>query len=244
MIRTMDPARLNAVANDPDVRPMLGGEGPVDLTPTIEDAANIALEFEHGGFVFHRLELGQYELHTLFLPQGRGQSVLLAAAEAFRYLFTATDCMEIVTRAPGSNRPADFMARRAGFEPIFTREKAWQDGSAITYFSLTFDNWRGRDPEIAAEGRVFHQTLEAAKSAAGSAREIHPDDDAHDRAAGAAVMMLKAGQHRKAVWTYSRWARLAGYEPVELVNEAPAIVDIRDAVITVRNGGLEVLKCR
>ena len=159
-------------------------------------------------------------------------------------MFIETDCLEIVTKVPQSNPAADFMARKCGFRPIFERDRAWQDGSAIRYFLLAFDDWRAQDNTLDSEGHAFHDIIEAAKRAKGSELPIHPDDDAHDRAAGAAVLMAKAGNPRKAVWAYNRWATLAGYQTVELLSEAPPVIDIQDAVLGLKDGQLEVLQCR
>jgi len=246
MIRpTKDAARLNAIANHPEVRPHIGGgTAQLDFTQVLTLPHVLALEVEHGAFVFAALDPGRYEQHTLILPEGRGAGVLPAAREAFRYMFVQTDCTEIVTKVAGSNKAAALMARRAGFAQTFTRPNAWEDGSDLTFFSLSMDAWRAHDDQLSAEGHAFHEALEAAKLATGSALAVHPDDDAHDRAAGAAVLMGKAGNVEKACWSYNRWARLAGYATIELVPGDPPIVDIRDALITFRNGELEIVQCR
>jgi hypothetical protein len=242
--RTQDASFLNEVANDDAVRPWLGGEGALDLAGTVGNPANVALVNSHGGFVFICHEATSYELHTLFRPEGRGAGVLPAAEEAFRWLFVNTDCLEILTKVPAGNRAADLLARRAGFVPIFTRDAAWPDGSAVTYFALTVDAWRARDSALAPAGHDFHTLIETAKAAAGSALPTHPDDEAHDRAAGAAVLMTLAGNPEKAVWLYNRWARFAGYQTIEIVSASPVVIDVRDALVTVRGEELEVQSCR
>lgn len=240
----MDASHLNAVANDPSVRALLGGEGEINLSDVLADARNVALQNEHGGFLFLNQGEGRYDLHTLFRRSGRGRALLDAATFAARYMFTTTDCVEIVTRCPEPNRAADFMVRRCGFRPLFERQGAWVDGSAIRYFWLPFEDWRGQDPAISAEGHAFHETIERAKRERDSSLPIHPDDAAHDRAAGASVLMARAGQARKAVSTYNRWASLAGYAPIALLSEAPLIIDVQDAVLGLSSGALEVLLCR
>lgn len=246
--RTMDATRLNEVANHPDVRPCLGGVGPLDLSPILADPANVALANKHGGFVLVRQEVGIYEAHTMFLPESRGRAAIAAAEEGFRYLFTVTDCVEVQTQVPTSNAPAAGLASAVGFQPIFTRDNAWigADGASedIVYMSLTFDRWRARDNVIAAVGHDFHERLADAKSAAQSDLVTHPDDDAHDRAAGASMLMAQAGNARKAVWLYNRWARLAGYQSIELISETPAIIDVRDVVVEVKGESMEILLCR
>lgn len=239
-----DPALWNLIANDPDTRPLLGGEGPVDLTPLLANSLHVPLAGPHGGFVFLQHEVGRYELHTLIAPEGRGAAVLPLFAEACRHMFTATDATEIVTKTAGSNRAAAIMARRAGFRPLFVRKGAWPDGSDVTFYTLALDEWMQRDPTLEAEGHAFHALLEDAKRASGSELPQHADDPAHDRAAGTASLMAKAGQPAKAAWIYSRWALLAGYQTIELIEDDPPVIDVRDALLTVRDGRLEVLQCR
>lgn len=238
MIRTLDPAFLNSVARD--CAGQLGGE--TDLAPLVSNPLNYTFVNDHGGFIFHYLGGQQYELHTLFRPGGRGRDALLSAAWAFRYLFTRTDGLEIVTKAAATNPAADFMARRAGFRELFRRAQAYADGSDLTYFTLSFDEWRGLDATLVDEGHAFHEMIEAAKATQGSALPTHPDDEAHDRAAGASALMAKAGQHQKAVWTYNRWALFAGYQTIELI--ALNLIDVRDAVLDASGGELRVIFCR
>lgn len=246
--RTMDAAFLNVVVNHPDVRPWVGGSGPLDVSSIIQDPNNVALVTETGGFILTKQDQHRYELHTQFLPEGRGPAMLDAAREGLRYMFAATDCLEIVTKVAASNRPAALLARHVGFDPIFTRDAAWPEPggslSAVTYYCLTFDRWRARDLEIAGRGHWFHEQLETAKQAAASELPIHPDDEAHDRAVGAAVLMALAGNATKAVWTYNRWAALAGYVPISLLSKMPPVIDLVDAVVEIRDGEMEVLTCR
>lgn len=242
----MDAGYLNKVANHPAVRPHIGcaGMGALDYTAALANPNLHAIAVEHGAFLFDPLDHGRYELHTFLLPEGRGAGVLPAAAEAFRLMFVETDCTELVTKVAGSNRPADLMARRAGFSLLFERAGAWEDGSDLRFFGLTIDVWLSRDEALAAEGQAFHRKLEAAKAAAGSRLPAHADDLAHDRAAGAAALMAKRGNPAKALWTYNRWARLAGYQTIQLLSSAPPTFDIGDAVLTFRNDEMEILKCR
>jgi len=244
--RTLNPTFLNTVANHPQVRPMVGGEGPLDLSALIADPANIALEAEHGGWVLARHEPGIYELHTLFTPAGRGRACRQAARAMLAYVFTATDAREIVTRVPAHNRGAAFAAALFGFEERFSRENAFRTSAgetvSVSYQALSLDRWIAGSPDVLGQGHWFHAKLEGAK--AGSALPTHADDPAHDRAVGAAILMIRAGNPRKGVWAYNRWARLAGYAPIALITENPLVIDVRDAVIEVRDGAMEVLLCR
>lgn len=247
--RTMDAGLLNRVSNHPDVRPWLGGEGAVDWTHVLHDPRNVALVTDEGGWVFLALGDGRYEVHSQLAPGGRGDEGWRAVRDAVRFMFTATDCMDIVSKLPDGNLGAKGMARAMGFQEVFRREACWRDPSGemvgVAHVSLAFDRWRARDETLAVEGALFHDLLEAAKVEAGSALPVHPDDEAHDRAVGASLLMLKASNPRKAVRTYNAWASFAGYAPIILMSEHPVVVDVRDAIVSLHGGGeLEVLLCR
>lgn len=240
--RTMDATFLNEVSNHPEVRPWLGGDGVLDLGALADNPDNVLLETDGGGWVLHPLLPGVYELHTMFLPEGRGRSYFAAAREALRWMFSATDALEIVTKCPDDNGPARMAASIAGFRERFHRDDAWKPGVGVSYQVFSIDDWFVRDKECLAAGRAFHDTLEAAKTAAGSTLPTHPDDEAHDRAVGAAVLMIRGGNMSKAVAFYNRWAIFAGYATIEALS--PSLVDVRDAIVEVRGDAMGVLKCR
>jgi|SRR3972149_236101 len=243
-----DAAFLNEIANHPEVRPWLGGEGPVDYGPIMAVPSTVAVANEHGGFLFHEHGPGRFEVHSQFLPEGRGRCALAAMVEARRFMFTATDCLELRTRVPANNRAAWSLARHAGFQESFRREKSWPTPSGervdISFQVLHLERWRALDAELPALGHWFNEELERAKIAAGSKIPTHPDDEAHDRAVGAALSMAWAGKPHKALWAYNDWARFAAYAELELVSDAPVIIDIADAIIRLEPGRMEVVECR
>lgn len=244
----MDPALLNRVINDPSVRPWVGGgDVELDVTPWTSNPANVILVNEHGGFCGIKQEDGVYELHTNLLPEGRGAKAFHAAREAAHYLFTRTDAHEIVTKVPAFNRRADRFVRTFGYTERFRRSNAaiGPDGPCdVTYFAYTIDQWLATDDLLPLYGEWFHRRLEEAKIAAGSTLPVHDDDPAHDRAAGAAIAMIHAGNAAKGVWFYNRWARFAGYATIELLSINPVIVDVRDAIIEISHDNMEVIQCR
>lgn len=229
--RTLDPAFLNEVANHPEVRPWLQGDGPIDLGPIVASPANIAIQAEHGGWVLQCLSPGVYEVHSMFLPEGRGANVKRALAEALDYVFSATDCLKLVTRLPEGNVPATALGRIAGFRPWFGDRHR-----------IEVEDWAQSSAACREAGEWFHERLEAAKEARGSALEVHDDDPSHDHAVGAAVLMCRAGNAAKAVWHYNAWAAAAGYAPVTLVSLNPMVIDVVDAVL--EGPEMEVLLCR
>lgn len=247
--RTLDATFLNQVLNDPDVRPWVGGEGVLDVTGTVANPENIALVTDYGGWVLGKHETGIYELHTAFLKEGRGRFYVAATHEALRYVFTNTDAVEIVTRVPEVNRAAAMAARCAGFKERFMRSDAWAlpEGKVcdISFQALHLDAWTAKSPDVLAEGHWFHETLQDAHDRAGRPLPPHPEDESHDRAVGAAVMMIKTGNVAKAIWSYNRWARLAGYPLIQLLSERPTIIDVGEGVVIEAMGAeMQVLKCR
>lgn len=120
LTRAMDADFLNLVANHPAVRPWLLGDGPADLAPLIADPRNVALVTEDGGFVFTAGRLGDFEVHTLFLPGAA--SPLLAAHAAAAFIFCNTDAMRIVTKCPHGNVRARALADAIGFRLLCSVE--------------------------------------------------------------------------------------------------------------------------
>ena len=48
-----------------------------------------------GGFIAHKLMDARYEVHSLFLPEGRGGLAIECAREGLAFMFCATDCAAI-----------------------------------------------------------------------------------------------------------------------------------------------------
>lgn len=242
--RSMDVAHFNQVANDPQVRPWLGGEGPLDLTAIVTDPESVAFATAHGGFLCVAQGFSRFEVHSLFLPDRPGGETLHAMREGLDYMFTETHCVELVTKIPQTNRAAAALAGRAGFETRFTAALSPQDPQPTEYAVLSLDRWAVRSPWAKAMGHWFHDALTDAKTKTGSTFAVHPDDAVHDAMAGATVAMVHAGQVSKAVTFYNQWARWAGYAPIALLRERPVILDIHDAILEARATELEVLRCR
>jgi hypothetical protein len=242
LTRTLDASHLNRVANHPDVRPWLLGEGPVDLAELTADLGNYSLVTSGGGFFVHRLTPGEYEVHSMFLPDARDRTVQ-AMREGMAYMFTRTDCLRLVTRVPDDNTSAANLASAGGFRTLFRRERCW-NGVGAAYMAVTLDDWAMNAADLEAHGEWFHDQLEAAKASHGSGLATHDHDPAHERAVGAAVLMLRAGNTAKGVGFYNRWAVLAGYQPIAILNENPVVLDVGDAVVELRGDDMEVLLCR
>lgn len=228
--RTMDPERLNGLANHPEVRPwLLGPEGALDLSSLVMNPAVVVLEAEHGAFLLVPIQADAYELHTMFMPQGRGVEFFGHAAEMFRYVFTRTPALEVVTKVPDGNRGAAVASTKACFRERFHR-------AGISFRGLTAEAWALDDEACLEEGERFHAVMEQ------SGALSHDEDPVHDHIVGGALLMAHAGNLEKGVAFYSRWASFAGYATIDIVG--PGLVDVRDAIIEVRDGRVGVLKCR
>lgn len=247
--REFSAERLNSICNHPDVRPWVAaaGQGYLDLSPVVANPDNYLLMGQGGGFLFVQQSDGIYEVHSQFLPEHRGENVITAARDAERYMFTRTDCTEIRSKVPEGNVGAAAFARKMRYELQFERANAWQLGDrsvAVKYYARALNQWVNQAEELKASGHWFHEKLEAAKIASGSAMPIHDDDAAHDLYVGATVEMMQAGQIGKALAFYTRWAPFAGYGPIALVATNPFVIDIGDALLALCGDDFDVILCR
>jgi hypothetical protein len=187
---------------------------------------------------------GVYECHTIYPPLVNAKIVVREMREAMAYMFLQTDCQCILTKVPDVNTGAAHLAKLGGFVEDFYRKDAWTGGGGVSYQKLPLDAWARTCSTVGEQGRMFHELLEAHKKIQNSHLPEHPQDEAHDRAVGAAVAMIRAGNTIKGVNHYNKWAIFAGYAQITLLSEQPVIVDVGDAVMGLRNGDLEVLQCR
>jgi hypothetical protein len=242
--RTFDAAWFNGICNLPEVRPGLGGEGPIDVSPLLTNPANYALRASHGGFILVGHGAGFYSVHTQFAAEGRGAHAIKAMRAGFDFMFTRTDCMRIYSHCPDSNPAALAFAQAGGARPWFRKENDALLGPGQVVSWDIFD-WAVSEPALEAEGNAFHEMLEDAKADAGSDLPQHADDPWHDRCVGAVARMCKRGQARKGVGLYNLWAGAAGYAPIQLLSEAPPLVDVGDGIVGLSTEGeLEVMQCR
>ena len=135
-----DVELLNRVINDPSVFPWvsLGMQGPFDMAPLLADERNLFFANEHGGFLLISKDHGIYDIHTQFLPQGRGRAALRDGKEAMRHMFTQTLCKALMTFCPLENPPAATLARLVGMKRFKTEVQLGVAGD--TYY-ITREEW-------------------------------------------------------------------------------------------------------
>lgn len=243
-MRTFDPAQFNAIANLPEVRWRLGGEGHLDLTNVILNPRNYAFQNDLGGFICMNTFGATYEVHTIFTPKRNGiEEIKRLMFRAELFMFTKTNCVELITKVPDGNRGAERLANTFGFIDV-GRQVNWDKGVGAALKRKTLEDWAKGAPETYLAGRSFHDTLAAAKREQNGTAPPHDDDSTHDMIVGAAFLMAKGGQVSKGISFYNYWANFAGYAPVSLISESPPVLDIRDAVVGIEDGKLEVYLCR
>lgn len=248
--RSFDAAEANRIVNDASVLPTIGLADSIDLSDIVGDPCNVLMMADGGSILFIAdLEPGIYEVHTSFLQNCRGKHAIEASLEAYRWMFTHTDCMTIQTRIPAFNRAAALAAHAVGFVPLFERKGVWptrdQKLVDLRFYELSYARWlAGAKDAMIAAGQRFHARLDAEMARHGVLDKQHPDDAAHDHYVGACVEMVYAGQPEKAVVLYNRWARFAGYGQIALVARSPMVIDIGNAVLMIEDFSFKVVKCR
>lgn len=250
MERTFNAKYVNEVINHPSVWPFVaqGAAGALDVTSVVANQANVTLTCEGGALVFVCHEPGVYEVHTQFLEDFRGAYALERTEEALDFMFTRTDAMELQSKVPANNAPARGLVRAIHGRKDFSREKAWLTSEEVLvdvdYYTLDFPTWRRTARNLAEEGEKFHLELERQKAALGLPNDAHAHDEAHDRAVGAAGLMMTRGQVVKGITLYNRWARFAGYAEIRLINVNPMLLDIQNCYLWLKGDTFEVMPCQ
>lgn len=229
--RIFDGEKINRVVNDPSVYPWVKGicEGPLDLGPLLKDPRHVCLMNAHGGCLFTQESAGIYQVHTQFLPEGRGAKAIEAVHEALHWMFTRTDAVEIWTRCPKGNLGARALARAIGGRQEMVVKQGWvHDGNLIpaAIFSLTIQEWMKTAPGLVEVGQWFHERLEEEWKVIGFVEPSHENDETHNRFVGACVEMIRNGQPHKGAIFYNRVAAMEGKLPIRVVGVDPVVIDI------------------
>lgn len=133
-----DAERLNAIANHPDVLPFISQNGlGLDLSASI--GANKVYVSDYGALFFEHKGGEVYELHTMFLPAGRGRHALKASKQIFQTMFNE-GAAEIITHTPDDN-PQASPPLTFGFKPK-SHVKNYFRGHGATLWVLPREKWR------------------------------------------------------------------------------------------------------
>lgn len=131
-----DAGLIDHYVNHPDIRPFIGGTGPL-VIGKLMIAPNVALIGEHGGFLLSWTAPGTYEIHTVITPEGRGQWAFEWAARSIDYM-ESIGADHLWTRIHPDHRHTAIFTRKMGLKPC---------GSVLTDFgdgpvAYNLYNWR------------------------------------------------------------------------------------------------------
>lgn len=209
--------RLNYIVNHPAVRPyaLINDMRDIDLAPVMDKT--LILMSANGGFLFDPIprtgeHLHAFDLHSFFLPEGRGVEAHGAAWAAAEWVFTRTMAVDIFTTVP-DDAPHAKPPVTMGFRQHFKRKAVLNRAGVpidCAFWRLNLWDWAMRARGLTEEGEAFHRDLEAKRAAAGIIERAHAHDEAHDRYVGLAVKMWRHGKLQKAMSIYNVWCDWAG----------------------------------
>lgn len=244
--RVFTAERLNEIVNHPSIYSWIKGShtGPLDLTAFAANTDNVCLIGEHGSIIFQKHQPGIYEFHTCVLPEGRGQWMTDQWKAVSRWMFTKTDAFELLTKCPDGNIASKAGARYVGCSLMFKTRPIWPTDEGIVpvdVYSIILQNWIKQTPEMALVGEDYHNRLQAEYRRLGRNEALHEEDPVHNAYAGATAEMIQNGQVIKAMYFYNRFARMAGYHPINIKSLEPVIIDIGEALLRVNGNEFEVI---
>lgn len=230
--RATSAGRINEILNHPRVRPWVAdaADGVIDISETVGNPQNVCLVGQYGAFVCFKFFAGTYEVHTAILPEGRGRWAKEFAEAGAHFMFTATDCIEILTRVPDGHVAAAVLTRMMDFQMQFsTPPECLFLGKLVrcSIYALSIQDWAKR---VSAEsGARFHDWLNV-QVKTGDAP--HAPDDDHNRIVGITLDMFRAGQAAKATAWYNRYALAARHPPILLISREPPRIKFDAGILT------------
>lgn len=239
LIRTHDAGEVNRILNHPAVRPFVADEtdGVLDISERVSNQNNVTLIGEYGAFVCIKYDIGIYEVHTAILPDGRGRWAMDFARDGALYMFTATDCVEILTRVPMGHVAAKALTEAMGFRPLFTTPPECRFRGELVpchIYTLSLQEWFARAHGMAEAGASFHRWLNEQVGEG----VPHGDDPAHNRIVGVTLAMITGGQVLKGLAFYNRAAFVTRHQPIALLNGNPIQIKFDAGVLTLKDGGI------
>lgn len=143
---------VNRIVAHPEVRPwVLADDQELDFRLLAKDPRVLMLVGEPpvGSIIFVRIVAGVYEAHAASLPQGRGHWMYEMSLDAIRYMFTSTDCIEILTRVMHNYPAAHALARQLEFTERWQCPAFRFRGKDVSYsvWGLTMMEWFPADAD-------------------------------------------------------------------------------------------------
>lgn len=133
---------LAKVWNHPEVLPWVSLGMPEELTEEnahkILEKGALFLDNEYGGFLLIPGENDVYDVHTQFLPEGRGSVALHFARDSIRKVFVETPCLGLRTFVADDNQKARMFSLMCGFVEVL---QADVNGISGKIMLLTLKKW-------------------------------------------------------------------------------------------------------
>lgn len=236
-----DKAEVTGICMHPEVRKWTACDGAPDFdADRWFKGRNMIVLMQGGCFLSNWLGDRTWQVHTNILPEARGKWALVNAGLSIMLGFIGSEAESFVTMVPANNRPAKWFALNMGFRSTFTRKDKWPHGGKLwdlNFYRLDIDDWilQGHLLEV---GKAFHKEVELQLG-----HESHAEDSVHDCYVGACIALVNAGRVDKAMRIYNRWAREAGYVPLQVVAHNPLVIDAQTFFISVVDGKM-VLKSK
>jgi hypothetical protein len=244
--RSTDIARANAILNDPDVLPFVSEKsGAIDIAKQIENPANVLYLGEYGLTLYLNLMPGTYEVHSAALKKGRGSWMLAFAQRSLDAIFVQTPAWEVLTRVPHGNVAALALTKACGFVHEFdAMNECLYNGAKVTpgIWRLSIHDWVKRSSFFEDMGDWFHSRLGQEAHRLGIAEQAHPENEHHNRIAGASLAMARAGQALKATYFYDRWSALSRHSMISLICADPPTFKMDIGVLRLRGDDIEVTR--
>jgi hypothetical protein len=239
MFRTLNATIFNTIANNPDIRPYLGGTQTLDLTSAVENPVNFCFlnDDKTGGHICTSMGNGVYDVHTLSLPEARGKNMLKLMQDCRAFMFLQTDCIELQTFVPDEAPQVNLWADLAGFRKEYWRPSCFNFKSKMiggTFYSMTYRDWVVKDRANLKAGKVFHDQLEQLEL------KDHPDDEVHDSWAGAVVRAI-GGNLGKAISYYNQWSARCSLTQFSILSFSPITVQMGSSILQLSNRIIYVL---
>lgn len=243
--REFHPERINAILNDPVVRPDVSESvtGGMDIAQAVNNHSNVLLMGEYGGCFFFKLMSGIYEVHSQCLKPGRGAWIADFVQAAGDWMYTRTDAFEIVTRIPINHNGARTLAIHAGMKYEFTEPDGcvWRgERQDIECYSYRLQDWLASCESFEERGRQFHDFLHKEAIRLGVMEIGHDDQPTHNRYVGACLEMAKHGHAAKGVSVYNRWALMARHPVIQLLTVEPLAIRFDLGILRIVDGEMKV----
>lgn len=157
--RTYDIEAVDAILRDPSVfGGIIDDSSPIksefSAINIMKDARNVVLMVSEGGentgcFICIQCSPSTYEGHINLTALCRGRKALEALDLGAGWLFKNTDAFRIIGITPESNKPALFITRLAGYQPLGIRENAVTISGikqGAVHSELTLHKWLSTQP--------------------------------------------------------------------------------------------------